>query len=122
MTLFTSTSPHSGLMDKITRAELSEIIAKVKHKAAKYGDRDLAMIANQLIQVHNLGLPSLGHLELVRCLDDWMLQEGFTSLTDVSRIMGWNRTTLAGFKGDKNMVRHVVVNDRIYKRYERSPR
>lgn len=109
-------------MDKITRAELSSIITKLRAKADKYGDRDLAMMANQLIQVHNIGLPSVGHLTLVRCLDDFMAQEGFTSLSDVSRIMKWDRATLSKFKGDKDMVKHIVVHDRIYKRYERSPR
>lgn len=114
------TGPHSELVNKVTRAELSDIIVKLRAKAEKYKDRDLATMANRLIAVHNMGLPEVGHLTLVRCLDDWMVQEGFDSLSDVSRIMGWNRATLAGFKGDKEMVRHVVVHDRIYKRYEKA--
>lgn len=115
----TSTVHTLPLTDIITRAELSDIISQLRVKATKHRDADLAILANRLIMVHNIGLPSTGHLTKVSCFSDWMKQEGFSSVSDVARTMGWYRGTLAELVNDTEMQEHVMIEDKLYRRYKR---
>lgn len=109
-------------MDKVTRAELSEIIGRLRVKAEKYKDREIAEIANRLICVHNIGLPSTGHLTHVQCLRDWVITEGFDSVNQMINQTGWPRTAMTKFAKDVNMELHAVIDGKVYRRYEKSPR
>lgn len=103
-------------MEKVTRAELSDIIGKLRIKADKYADKDLALMAARLIAVHNMGLPDTGLLTHVSCVKEWILKSGLRNIYTASRVMGWNRDTITKYIDDTEMENHVVVFDKIYRR------
>jgi len=107
-------------MENVTRAELRELIGLLRIKAAQYNDKEIASIAQRLIPVHNMGLPQLGELVHVQCLSDWLISSKYRTLLNASAALNWDRNTLGKLLKDKEMKNHIVLNDNIFRRYEKS--